>query len=85
MHDASDGSILATYTEADMSVSVNELTIPSFTGLISSNGEFYINFTTGLLSFLGIQISGIDNDTDWSWSIQDSDYSSSDYSNDYLI
>ena len=71
VHDASDGSILATYTEADMSVSVNELTIPSFTGLISSNGEFYINFTTGLLSFLGIQISGIDNDIDWSWSIQD--------------
>ena len=85
VHDASDGSILATYTEADMSVSINELTIPSFTGLISSNGEFYINFTNGLLSFLGVQINGIDNNTDWSWSIQDSDYSSSDYSNDYLI
>jgi hypothetical protein len=85
VHDASDNSIIATYTESDITITNNELTIPSFTGLINSNGEYYINFTQGLVSYLFIEIDAIFNSSDWAFKIVGADYSSSDYSNDYLI
>lgn len=85
VYDASDNSVLATYTESDITITNTELSIPSFTGLISGNGEFYINFTQGLVKYLNLEIDAIFNSTDWAWTIQGGDYSSSDYSNDYFI
>lgn len=85
VYDASDFSVLATYTESDITITNNELSIPSFTGLINSNGKYYINFTQGIVNYVGIPVEAIFNSSDWTWTIQDADYSSSDYSNEYFI
>lgn len=83
--DASDDSVLATYTESDIVLSNdNTIDVASFTGLINANGSYYIQISNGIVTGLSIDYKGIQNKTDWAFTIQDGDYSSADYSSDYL-
>lgn len=84
VYDASDNSLLATYTESDITVIGNTFTIDN-TGLITSNGNYYIKVSSGLFSYIGVDFEGINNTTDWAFIVQDGDYSILDYSDsDYL-
>ena len=85
IHDASDDSIVDTFTESDMTITTNELNITDFTDSIIANGSYYVNMSHGLVSGLGIVYNGISDTTTWSFIVQDGDYDVTDYSStDYL-
>lgn len=80
-----DNVLFLTFGTTDINVSGNAFTI-DVTNLFPDNGTYYINFDTGLfVSVLGETIEGVYNTTDWSFVIQDGEYESTEYSNEYLI
>lgn len=84
--DASDDSVIHTYTEADMIISVGDtLAMPNLLTHVTVNGSYYIKLDAGLVSGLGIPFDGILDKTTWTFTVQDADYDSVDYSTDYLI
>ncbi len=80
-----DNALFLTFTENDIEVEDNVFTI-DVTDLFPNNGEYYINFTTGLfVSILGEVYEGITNTTDWTFIIGDGQYENTQYSEEYLI
>ncbi|CAB4136047.1 hypothetical protein UFOVP299_6 [uncultured Caudovirales phage] len=81
-----DNALFLTFDENDIEVEDNVFTI-NVSNLFPNNGEYYINFTTGLfISVLfGEVYQGISNTTDWTFSIIDGEYEGTEYSNEYLI
>lgn len=89
IYDASDNSVVSTYTQNDMTVSTNTLTIAGILGTgndIGANGDYYVLVNSGLVdSVLGLEFEGISDPTEWNFTIKDGDYDSADYnSSDYL-
>lgn len=84
IYDASDNSVVRTFTQADMSVFGNELTITNFLNPILPNGEYYVHVSFGLVSALGIDSAQILDNSTWAFNIVDGDYALADYSTDYL-
>lgn len=89
IYDASDNSVVATYTQSDMSVSTDTLTIAGILGTgndVGANGDYYVLVSQGLVdSVLGLEFEGISDPTEWNFTIQDGDYANADYnSSDYL-
>lgn len=89
IYDASDNSVVETYTQADMSVSTDTLTIAGILGTgndIGANGDYYVLVSSGLVdSVLGLEFEGISDPTEWNFTIQDGDYDGTDYDgDDYL-
>ena len=72
------GTLQDTFTEADMVVSGNTLTIP--TSLAYSDDQYYVNITEGLVSGLGINNEPIDDNSTWTFRLKPADYSATDYS-----
>ena len=80
-----DGSLFQTFTQADIVLVDNVFTI-DITGLIIANGEYYINFTTGLfISTFGEVYQGVTNETDWAFTIANGEYTNTEYNNEYLL
>jgi len=80
-----DNALFLTFTEQDIEVEDNVFAI-DVSNLFPDNGNYYINFTTGLfISILGEIYPGIYNNTDWTFTITDGEYESTEYSNEYLI
>lgn len=80
-----DNALFLTFDENDIVVTNNVFTI-DITNLFPNNGEYYINFTTGLfISIFGEVYPGITNTTDWAFRIVDGEYDGTEYSNEYLI
>ena len=76
----SSNNLLATYTEADMSVNGTVLTI--VTALSLADGDYYVNVSEGLVTFLGLESEAITDNSAWTFAIQGSDFNSADYNND---
>jgi len=83
-----DNALFLTFTELNIEVEDNAFTI-DVTNLFPNDGNYYINFTTGLfISVFGEVYQGITNTTDWTFtigSIINGEYESTEYSNEYLI
>jgi hypothetical protein len=80
-----DNTLFLTFDENDIEVEDNVFTI-DISNLFPDNGEYYINFTTGLfISIFGEVYQGINNTTDWAFIITDGEYDGTEYSNEYLI
>lgn len=80
---------LVTYTEADMTIVSNQLSIPNVFGDgndIPSIGSYYILVSPGLVSAIGIPYVGIVNDTEWSFVFSVGQYQGTNYdNNEYLV
>jgi len=75
----------STFNPSDMSVSGNRLDIPGLTAEIFSNGVYYLHISADLISSVsGQTFQGVNDTTTWQISIQLPDYSSADYSDNYL-
>jgi len=81
-----DNALFLTFDESDIEVENNVFTI-DVTNLFPDNGNYYINFTTGLfISTLFSEVYlGITNTTDWAFIITNGEYENTEYSNEYLI
>lgn len=84
LFDASDNSVIETFNETQLSISVNQINIFNLTQLIVANGTYYVQMTPNLVSSIGLFFEGINDTTTWRFTVQDADYSSLDYSTDYL-
>jgi hypothetical protein len=74
-------TLFLTFTENDIEVEDNVFTI-DVTNLFPNDGDYYINFTTGLfVSIFGEVYQGITNTTDWRFNIGVSDFNSIDFNN----
>jgi hypothetical protein len=78
-------SLFLTFTEADIVIEDNIFTI-DVTNLFPNNGEYYINFTTGLfISSFGEVYQGITNTTDWTFIISDGEFDNTEFNNEFFI
>ena len=80
-----DNALFLTFTELNIEVEDNVFTI-DVTNLFPNDGNYYINFTTGLfISVFGEVYQGITNTTDWTFTISGiiavGDFNSSDFNN----
>lgn len=85
VYDASDNSVVVSYSESDIDVVANdEIEISGLLTAITTNGNYYILFDSGLFSSstFGIEYQGISDPTVWTFTVQDADYSDTDYNND---
>ena len=81
-----DGTVLQTFTEASLSVSLDTFFGGTgLTALIVSNGDYYINFTAGLISSLGIQYEGIQDMTTWAFTVQDGQFNKLQFNNSQFL
>ena len=85
--DTLDSSVDATYTEADMVIVDNTLTILGVFGTgndISANGSYHINVSSNLIYSLGtlIDYPGISDITTWNFVFSVGMYEGTDYNND---
>ena len=73
--------LFLTFDENDIEVEDNVFTI-DVTNLFPNDGDYYINFTTGLfVSIFGEVYQGITNTTDWTFRIGIADFNSIDFNN----
>jgi hypothetical protein len=80
-----DNALFLTFNQTNIVVTNNVFTI-NITNLFPANGNYYINFDTGLFkSIFGEVYQGITNTTDWAFEITNGEFSNTDYNNEYLI
>ncbi|MFK7810190.1 MAG: LamG domain-containing protein [Saprospiraceae bacterium] len=79
--------LIATYNESDLSLlDDNTFTSLDFTGLVTDNGDYYVHIDSTLFSYVGAFFEGINNDTDWTFSILAGRYDNARYDNSrYLV
>lgn len=86
IYDSSDNSLIDTFTENDMSIIDNVLTISGFNNNITVNGNYYVNISEGLVSYLSVENEAIQDAVTWTFDIVTGMYNNTQYdSNDYLI
>lgn len=77
-----DGSIFATFTEADLiNIGASQFDI-DISALSWANGNYYVNFTSGLVTSIFGQTVEVSNDTDWTFSIGAGDWLGTDWNNE---
>lgn len=84
----SDGTLLITFTETDLNITLlNTLKCDTIGTLVEflPNGTYYVNISVGLVTGLGENNEAINDNTTWSFTLQDGDYSNLDYSSDYFL
>jgi hypothetical protein len=80
-----DDVLFLTFTQADIVIEDNVFTI-DVSNLFPNNGEYYINFTTGLfISSFGEVYQGITNTTDWTFTISDGEFDNTEFNNEFFI
>lgn len=88
VYDASDNSLIVSFDETQiMQDDEFSIVIEDFNTYITGLGNYYILVDAGLISSLhfGIVFEGISDPTVWAFNVADGDYSSDDYSSDYLL
>ena len=75
-----DNVLFLTFNENDISITDNTFTIDS-TNLFPDNGNYYINFTSGLFTDVLGNTIAITNDTYWTFTIVDGEFSATDFDN----
>lgn len=79
------GAIVKQFLPADIT-SIDEEFTAGLTGLITTNGDYYITIDSGLFISENGQSFEITNDTDWAFNVSDGDWLSTDWlSTDWLI
>ena len=73
----SSGTIQNTFTQADMSVSGNTLTIA--TDLNYTDDTYYVHISAGLVSAIGVDNEAINETITWTFTLRPSDYDVNDY------
>lgn len=83
----SNGTLIQTFTQADMSVTGAVLTIDLVGTSVEALGDglYYINISPNLVSAFGIGFVGVLDDTTCTFELIAADYSGDDYSNDYFV
>lgn len=80
LYDASDDSVVQTFTQDAMSIQDNSLYIPTLNAASLPNGSYYIQFDSTLItSGLNIDYPGINNKTTWAFDLVDGEYESTEY------
>jgi hypothetical protein len=80
-----DNVLFLTFTEADIVVVGNVFTI-DVASLFIANGEYYINFTSGLFSDgISGDYVGISNNTDWDFEIENGEFDGTEFDNDEFL
>lgn len=81
----SSNSIVYVFNQDDIILSgSNQLTI-DITGLITLNDSYYIKFDSGLVSIIGVDFEGINDETTWSFTVTSGQYDNTEYdNNEYL-
>lgn len=85
VYDASDDSLVLTFTEADMQVLLgSQLYIEGFLIPMIPNGTYYVTMSAGLISstLFGTIFEGINDTTTWKFTIGVGDFNNSDFNND---
>jgi hypothetical protein len=75
----SSGIVQDIFTESDMSVSGNQLTIS--TDLNYTNDTYYVNISAGLVSAIGIDNEAINDNITWTFILRDADFLGTDFNN----
>lgn len=87
--DASDDSLVLTFTEADMQVLLgNQLYIEGFLIPMIPNGSYYVTMSAGLISstLFGTLFEGINDNSTWTFNLSAGDYAIEDYNSvDYFV
>lgn len=76
------GTIIDTFTEADITTDGAEFNVQGLTDNITVNDTYYINFTSGLFSHIGVDFEGINDTTTWTFIVGDADFLAADFNND---
>ena len=80
--------LLETYTEADMLVTGNGLSlkidVQASAGEAPADGTYYLKYDAGLVAFGSIENVAVDDTTTWTFTLAPGDYDSADYTSDYL-
>jgi hypothetical protein len=79
-----DNVLFASFNQGDISVVGNEFTI-DILGLLVDNGNYYINFTSGLFNDVLGDTIAITNDTDWAFILTDGEFDNTEFNNEFLI
>lgn len=80
LRDKDTDALLAYYTEDDIAIVDNLFTI-DITGVIVSNGNYYIKISNDLF-YSGLEIfNGIDNNNEWVFSVTNGDFNNADFNN----
>lgn len=86
IYDASDNSVVRTFTESDMSIEVsNQLYIADFLVPQLLNGNYYVYISAGLVSGLGIDFEGISDTTTWAFSLTDGQFNRLQFNNTQFL
>ena len=83
LYDSND-NIVGLFNETQLEVTDNRIDIGDITNLVLSNGVYYFHISEGLVSGLGEDYIGINDNITWTFTVQNPDYSSADYGTDYL-
>lgn len=79
--DKDTDALLSYYTEDDIVIVDNVFTI-DITGVITSNGNYYLKISNDLF-YSGLEVfGGIDNNTEWSFTVANADFLGTDFNND---
>jgi hypothetical protein len=85
VYDASDDSLVLTFTEADMEVLLgNQLYIEGFLIPMLPDATYYVTMSAGLVSspLFGTIFEGINDNTTWTFYIGTADFNNTDFNND---
>ena len=75
----SSGTLQDTFTEVDMTVTDNNLTIN--TSLSYPNDTYYVNVSEGLVSAIGIGNDAIIDNSTWTFELRNADFNGDDFNN----
>jgi len=79
LYDASDDSVISSFTQADLVIDGFSFVLNSLNADDLPNGTYYIQFSNGLISALGINYEGINDKTTWRFELIDGQYSNTQY------
>lgn len=77
-------TLIETFTESDMSVLGNTLTIDvtGSSGASLSDDVYYLHVSSGLVTFIGVSNEAINDSTTWTFTLSGADYDATDYDSD---
>lgn len=85
LYDASDDSVVNSWNQTDLSIDSNDLYLDILNASSLDNGTYYIQFSDGLVSALGIDYAGISNKTTWEFTITSGQFNSEQFNNTQFL
>lgn len=75
----SGGSLVASYDQTELSIEDNSLYASGILDLELAEGDYYVQFSAGLVSYIGIEHEGISDTTTWTFTIGGGQYDPTQY------